>query len=143
MAHVEARTTALAAQVVTVLRIVWIARAGKDARGVVNRLAIGVSAEQREAESQPLLQSRLEAVIVGSRASFLLRDLAEERIGVQVRLLRARLRLIDVSSGQQFRALRSDVGQLGHEVVAELSLNAQIPVLRVRRAEVAVECEGR
>ena len=44
----------------------------------------GVGAKQREAESQPLLQPRLQAVVVRSCASFLLSDLAEVRIARQV-----------------------------------------------------------
>src|SRR5262245_43925697 len=59
MAHVEAGSPALGAQVKAVLRIVRIACAGEDARGVVDRFAIGVRAEQREAERQPLLQASL------------------------------------------------------------------------------------
>ena len=47
------------------------------------------------------------------------------------RLGRAGLRLIDVARGQQLRALRSDVCKFGHEIVAELPLHAQVPMLRV------------
>src|SRR5262245_57434416 len=109
MAHVEAGAPAFGAQVITVLRIVRVPQAGEDARSVVNGLAIGVSAEQPQTERQPPLQARLEAVVIGARASTLQCDLAEERIRGQVGLLRAGLRLIDVARGQQLCSLRSDI----------------------------------
>src|ERR1041385_1641323 len=103
MSDVEVRTSALGGDVVTVLRKVRIAGAAEEVRSIVDRLGPRVRREGRKPARQPLLKTHLQRVVVGITARLEQVDIIKARIGTrherQSRRQRARLRLVDVTSG--------------------------------------------
>src|SRR5262249_33708449 len=71
------------------------------------------------------------------------RYVGELRNWSRVERHRTRMRLIDVSRGDQLCPFCTDVGQLDHARLAELLLQAQVPVLHVRRSEISLKGERR
>src|SRR5215470_15959897 len=82
-------------------------------------------------------------MVVRITTRFVCVDIGEPRDGPQVYRLRARRRLIDVTIVDQLRTLRSHVCQLRDARAAQLSLQAEIPLLHVRRAQVTLKGECR
>src|ERR1039457_796114 len=143
LADVEIGAAPFRARFVTVLWKVRISGGFEDPGRIVNRLCVGVGRQQRQSLPKAPLEPPLQAVIsrVGLRLDDV--DFGEIRVRTGVLPIDRRLRLVDIARIDQMRALRSYVGNLKHPRFAKLPLDAEIPLLYIGRAKVALEGDRR